>query len=125
MNSSGSIDITRDPDNFYVRVSNWNTPSLNPISELPNYGELLKDEDDCDKGKTLADTFRNSNLDWQDNWLATNTPQYENYYRTIGDELGISDERDARAIGDYFLTPYLSSDRSTDPMPGLPEPEDP
>ena len=97
---------------------------MNLISALPNYGDLLEDEDDCDKGKTLADTFINSNLDWQDNWLAPNTEEYINYYRTIGNELGISDERDARAIGDYFLVPYLTPDRFTDPMPDLSEPED-
>ena len=97
---------------------------LNYADLLNNYAELLKDEDDCDKVKTLADTFRDNNLNWQANWLAPNTPQYENYYRTIGDELGISDERDARAIGDYFLAPYLAPDRSTDLMPDLSEPED-
>ena len=88
-----------------------------------NYADLLYGEDDCDKGKTLADIFMDNNPNWQDNWFSPNTTQYENYYRTIRDDLGVSDERGVRAIGDYFLAPYLAPDWSADPMPDLSEPE--
>ena len=115
---------TLDPYNTYIRVPEPNILNLDPNSVLPNYADLLYDEDNCDKGNSLADTFMDNNPNWQDNWFSPNTPQYENYYRTIGDALGISDERDARAIGDYFLAPYLAPDRSTDLMPDLSEPED-
>ena len=119
------MDTTLDPYNTYIRVSKPNIFNLDPNSVVLNYADLPKDEDDCDKGKTLADTFMDNNPNWQDNWFSPNTDEYINYYRTIGDALGISDERGVRAIGDYFLAPYLAPDWSTDPMPDLSEPEDP